>query len=195
MSHMQRHMRPYANSELDQAICTNTAENWIMKIASSSPTTGIPIKYLVNIEEHSSSCPVSRAMDSPCLHRCAVIIGTLKKSPQLYTKLFYDVTAFRATYARAICHSDSAVNFNLLLQFLLPLNNSVPDNDIPHDNVFHLSPSTRKLPGRLVKRRLRPLKAVLPPNRTNTESARIGSNRTAILTLHNRIESNPNRIL
>jgi len=53
----------------------------VYEVASSKPTIGIPIKYLVNIAEHSCSCRVWRARGIPCAHGCAVIIGALKQSP------------------------------------------------------------------------------------------------------------------
>jgi hypothetical protein len=89
---------------------------------------------------------------------------------------FYNLDSYRATYAGAISHPDSAIDFNLPLQLLLPPNDGVPDDDGNQNNndndVIH-PPNARKPPGRPVKRRLT-LSNVRPEKRPDVHCRRCG---------------------
>src|SRR5437667_12002137 len=88
------------------------------------------LDYLVNIEQQTFSCRQWQSTDIPCGHSIGIIVTGLKEDPHTYAKTFYTLEAFNNTYARAIMHPQSNIDYSQ------PLN---PDSLPPLDHENNLS--------------------------------------------------------
>ena len=74
--------------------------------------------YLVNMEQQTCSCRQWQATGIPCGHSIGIIVNGLKEDPHTYAKTFYTLEALNNTYARAIMHPHSNIDYS---QSLNPL--------------------------------------------------------------------------
>src|SRR5579859_1655407 len=158
------------------AIGSNIAEKWNMK----SPVLSKRQEFRSNISSilwsivavvESGMLPAFLAhMDAQLLS--APSNKVLSRIPSHFTGSMHTVQ--HVTYAGAIRHPDSGINFNQPLPFLLPpSNDGDSDNDSDQsndDDVIH-PPNARKPPGRPPKRRLKDSK-VTPEKRREVHCSR-----------------------
>src|SRR5436190_5988072 len=100
--------------------------------------------YLVNLRDQTCSCHNWQSKGFPCGHALAIILSH-NEDPQIYTKSFFSLEAYRNTYKNSILHP-------LVGDYSLPLaqaeiDTSSTESDSDSDDIV-IPPNTRRPVGR-----------------------------------------------